>query len=296
MKILVSFSGGKDSQASLIKACEDFDVKNITAVFCDTGWEHHVTYKHVTDVTNQLGVKLITLRNNSIDGFKGLCKKMKWFPDTAHRVCTVKLKVEPMIDYILKQDDDLIIIQGIRAAESAQRSKLPCSANYFQEYLDNNKKGLYRKSDVVNWCKKHKATVERPMMGCTAQEVIDYILEHGQMPNPLYTRGATRVGCYPCIFARLAEVKAMRHDVPYVIRVAELEDEVNSLRGGDRPSSFFPKGKIPERFCRKFGNGVPAFEDVINYVSRDDAELLLSLFDNEEDGQSCMSVYHGLCE
>ncbi len=34
---------------------------NLTAVFCDTGWEHPDTYKHVNDVCLQMGVKLITL-------------------------------------------------------------------------------------------------------------------------------------------------------------------------------------------------------------------------------------------
>lgn len=37
VKVIVQFSGGKDSQACLIKACEDFGANNVTAVFCDTG-------------------------------------------------------------------------------------------------------------------------------------------------------------------------------------------------------------------------------------------------------------------
>ena len=41
MRTIVSFSGGKDSQACLIKACKDFGAANVTAVFCDTGWEHN---------------------------------------------------------------------------------------------------------------------------------------------------------------------------------------------------------------------------------------------------------------
>lgn len=53
------------------------------------------------------------------------------------------------------------------------------------------------------------------------------------------------------------------------------------------------KVKIPERFCKKYGKDIPAFEDVINYVSRDDAQL--DLFEPKE-GYSCMSIYHGLCE
>ena len=37
MKVLVSYSGGKDSQACLIKPAEKYGAENITAVFCDTG-------------------------------------------------------------------------------------------------------------------------------------------------------------------------------------------------------------------------------------------------------------------
>lgn len=86
----------------------------------------------------------------------------------------------------------------------------------------------------------------------------------------------------------------MRKDEKYVQRLIRLEEEVRSLKEGDKtPASFFMKGKIPERYCKKFGNGIPAFEDVIAYVSRDDAQL--DLFESDEN-LSCMSIYHGLCE
>ena len=298
MKVIVSFSGGKDSQACLIQACKEFGAQNIEAVFCDTGWEHHLTYEHVKNVTESLGVRLVTLKSK-VGGFEDLCKSMKWFPDTTLRMCTVQLKIQPQIDYVLNHDDDLVIIQGIRAAESAARSKMPCSANYFQEYLDeNNKKRLYRKNDVREWCKNHTATVERPMIGMSAQDIIDYILKNGQQPNPLYKQGASRVGCYPCIYARLSEIKNMRHDLAYILRVVKLEEEVNRNRirhdAKCEYASLFAKGKIPARFfCKKYGKGIPAFEDVIAYVSRDDTQL--DMFEPEE-GYSCMSIYHGLCE
>lgn len=293
MKVIVSFSGGKDSQACLIQASKEFGSNNIEAVFCDTGWEHHLTYEHVKSVTDSMNVKLVTLKS-SIGGFEDLCKRMRWFPDSTHRMCTVQLKIQPMIDYILTHDEDLIIIQGFRAAESSARSKLPCSANYFLEYLNDNKgKRLYRKTEVKKWCTKHTATVERPMFGMSAQEVINYILDNGQQPNPLYRQGSARVGCYPCIFSRLSEIKCMRNDVAYVTRVVKLESDINMLKGGNIHSSFFPKGKIPERFCKKYGNGRPAFEEVLAYVSRDDAQL--NIFEADE-ATSCMSIYHGLCE
>jgi len=294
MEIIVSFSGGKDSQACLIQACKEFGAEKVTAVFCDTGWEHELTYKHIDNVTKQLGVSLKILHNKNVDGFIGLCKQMRWFPDTKHRMCTVILKIQPMIDYILEQNDDLVIIQGIRAAESASRSKLPCSADYFAEYFANEKKNLYRKTDVRKWCQHHKATVERPLFGMSAQDIIDFIISNGQQPNPLYRCGASRVGCYPCIYAKLSEVKAMRKDDKYVQRLIRLEDEVNKLKERKAtPSSFFTKGKIPERYCKKYSGGIPAFEDVIAYVSRNDAQL--DIFEPKE-GYSCMSIYHGLCE
>ena len=298
MKIIICFSGGKDSQACLIRACHEFGAKNIEAVFCDTGWEHEITYEHVKSVVRELDVKLVTLRA-SFGGFHEMCCRMKWFPDTTHRMCTVQLKIYPMIDYILKQNDDLCIIQGIRSAESASRARLSCSADYFAQYKEKTtrEQRLYRVQDVREWCHHHSAVVERPFFGASAQDVIDYILESGQRPNPLYERGVSRVGCYPCIYARLAELKLMRKDKFYVKRVQELEYEVNNLRSvmGDnfRKSSFFQVGKIPARFCREYGSGIPSFGDVMAYVSRDDAQL--DLFDSEGTN-SCMSIYHGLCE
>lgn len=39
MKIIVTFSGGKDSLAALLWVREHITT-NFTTVFCDTGWEH----------------------------------------------------------------------------------------------------------------------------------------------------------------------------------------------------------------------------------------------------------------
>lgn len=59
----------------------------------------------------------------------------------------------------------------------------------------------------------------------------------------------------------------------------------------ERGSSFFPPTYIPKRFC---ANGeYPTVQEVFNYVNRNDAQLDLFV---PENGYSCMSVYHGLCE
>ncbi len=295
IKIVVQFSGGKDSQACLIKACKDYGPENITAVFCDTGWEHKETYAHLYSVVQMLGVSLVVLKNKSVDGMIGLCERMKWFPDTSNRMCTVKLKVEPMIDWILEQDAHLIIIQGIRAKESAERAKFEEECLYFKDYFDSEHKGkLYRKKDVKKWCAEHDASVLRPIFRWTGQEVIDYILNNRQRPNPLYLKGASRVGCFPCIFARLNEIKLVAREKEYRQRVVDLENRINKTREEGKEASFFNKNKIPQRFCIANSNGAPSFNEVADYVLREENQP--SLFDVGEPAFSCMSIFHGLCE
>lgn len=66
MKIIVSFSGGKDSQACLIQAANKYGADKIEAVFCDTGWEHPETYQHISDVCKQLDVKFSSFEKQEI--------------------------------------------------------------------------------------------------------------------------------------------------------------------------------------------------------------------------------------
>lgn len=293
MKIIVSFSGGKDSQACLIQAANQYGADKIEAVFCDTGWEHPDTYKHIHGVCSQLGVKLVIIRNEKVGSFQNLCKRMKCFPVASRRVCTSVLKIQPMIDWVISQDESFIIIQGIRGKESASRAKMESECSYFKEYF-NAEKGmkLYRKTAVLEWCKTHDASVFRPIFDWTAQQVIDYILDNGQQPNPLYKRGASRVGCFPCIMSRKGEIKVLSKDKIMADRLISLEKEVDSL-GEKSHACFFPKGYIPERFCKEYGDGFPTVQEVIDYVNRNDT--MSDMFE-PEGGYSCMSLYHGLCE
>ena len=74
-----------------------------------------------------------------------------------------------------------------------------------------------------------------------------------------------------------------------------MENDVKRLREDveKTPSSFFAKGKIPARYCKTYGNGIATFQEIVDYVS---LKNVPTLFDDEENGESCMSMYHGLCE
>lgn len=290
IKVVVLWSGGKDSQACLIHSVYKYRAKDVTAVFCDTGWEHEITVSHVKNTCEQMGVELITLQAER--QFEELCIHKHIFPTGSRRFCTIELKVKPFIDWILAQDDSLIIVQGIRASESAKRARFDIECDYFKEY--HTGKATYRKREVLEWLKKHDASVYRPVFRWSAQDVIDYILNNGQEPNGLYRRGCSRVGCFPCVYARLAEIKTVANEEKYRNRLIELEDRViNAITKDGCVANFFQTGKIPQRFCKTNSNGSPTVREVFDYVRR--ADSIPNIFD-EDDIESCMSIYSGLCE
>lgn len=325
MKIIVSFSGGKDSQACLIQAAQKYGTDRIEAVFCDTGWEHPDTYTHIHDVCKQMYVKLTILKSKY--NFVSLAEYKKRFPSTKTRFCTEELKIKPMIDYVLSLNDSCIIIQGIRSGESEARAAMDVECMYFKYYFEpletnttrivklqrkllkttNFKKRVdidvkiqrlqarlakgkedpkyytYRKNDVFAYCKRYDASVIRSIKDKTAQEVIDIILDAGQQPNPLYRRGCSRVGCYPCIMCRQMEVLILMKDEPMKARLSDAEHKIGR--------SFFPPDYIPKYACK---NGkYPMVEDVFKYVT--DKNATLDMYE-PEGGYACMSMFHGLCE
>lgn len=229
MKVIVTYSGGKDSQASLLWTLEKL-TRTPIVVFCDTGWEHPLTYKHIEGTMKALGLELITLRSKKYDGMVDMSTRRKRFPSTYARFCTGELKTMPMLDYVLDQvRNDFIIIQGIRAAKSASRAAMASQCNYFKYYLEpygTDKHGkpkyhTYRRREVLAYCKQHATDVLRPVFEWSGHQVIDYIIEKGQQPNPLYKMGYKRVGCYPCIMSSQQDIlNIIRQDPERISEIA----------------------------------------------------------------------------
>jgi 3'-phosphoadenosine 5'-phosphosulfate sulfotransferase (PAPS reductase)/FAD synthetase len=293
MKTIVTFSGGKDSLAALLWVKNNF-TENFTTVFCDTGWEHPLTYRYIEQVKERLGLDLVVLKSKKYDGMIDLAKKKKRFPSVYQRFCTYELKVLPTIDYLLDVvRDDFTVFQGIRAQESESRAKMKPQCNYFRYYLEDriSKTGkqvhdTYRRKEVLEFCKKRATDVWRPVFEWTSQQVIDYILENGLEPNPLYRMGFKRVGCFPCIMSAKPEIYQITERFPArIAEIAEYESEIKS--------SFLGPDSIPKRAYR---GAYPLITDVARYVQSEYARG--TLFDQVEGitPLSCMSYYSGLCE
>lgn len=136
MKVIVTFSGGKDSLAALLWTREHI-TKNFTTVFCDTGWEHPLTYEYINRIADKLHLDLVTLKSKKYVGMVDLARQKKRWPSTRARFCTVELKTKPTIDYVLDEvHDNMLMIQGIRAAESASRAKMQAQCTYFKYYFE----------------------------------------------------------------------------------------------------------------------------------------------------------------
>ena len=74
MKVIVTFSGGKDSLAALLWVKNNL-TKDFITVFCDTGWEHPITYKYIEKIRNTLGLNIVTLKSKKFDGMIDLVEK-----------------------------------------------------------------------------------------------------------------------------------------------------------------------------------------------------------------------------
>jgi 3'-phosphoadenosine 5'-phosphosulfate sulfotransferase (PAPS reductase)/FAD synthetase len=265
LKHVVCFSGGKDSTALVLWALEN--LPEFTTVFCDTGWEHPITYAYVEEINQTLlGGKLVVLKSEKYpDGMKQLVQIKKRVPSTKARFCTEELKVIPMISYLKTLDDEVTVYQGIRADESANRAAM--SEN--------------------EWSDDYDAQVMRPLFRWSAEQCFDMMQKHGIKPNPLYLLGASRVGCFPCIMITHRDLRVMFARLPEIkVAIAELEAIAER--------SFFPPNYIPERFhsCRdpKSGKTFPSCWDVFRYIDSVDEDQLPLLPE-----RSCMSVYN-LCE
>lgn len=252
-------------------------------MFCDTGWEHPITYAYVEEINRTLlDGKLVTVRSEKYpDGFVQLAIERKGIPSTKRRFCTQELKVYPLHRYFESLDDEVTSYQGIRADESAARAAmLP------RQWLDDA--GGY-------W-------IERPLLLWSADDCFSIMRKYDVAPNPLYLLGSTRVGCFPCIMTGLGELKRLLHSTPEIRqRVIDLErvvTEANPVTETRRwPSTFFKAGTIPARFCSIHGTNkageytsVPTAEDVFRYIESVDEDQL-PMF----PARSCMSVYN-LCE
>lgn len=279
MRHIICFSGGKDSTALICWAKEN--LAEFDTVFCDTGWEHPLTYAYIEEINQKhLGGKLITIKSDKYSGFEDMAVQRNMVPGVKSRFCTQELKIFPLHKFYDSIDDEVTSYQGIRADESHARSKMG-----EEEWCDDA--GGY--------------LMKRPLYHWTAEQCFELAAKHQIEPNPLYLLGAKRVGCWPCIMIGHVELKYLFANTPGLLeRLQHLEDNLNSGREEKDFRNFFRTDFIPQRFCSKSvitkdGRTVrcPTAKDVYDYIYTASLKQL-ELLDNGIH-RSCVSHYN-LCE
>lgn len=200
MKHIVSFSGGKDSTAMLLKMIENkMPIDEI--IFCnimatDTiGAEYPEMYDYLDKIDEYLmktiGKKITRLKTNiSFEKQfytvkqKGKNKgKIYGFPYTIGAWCNDRLKLKTLNDYYSKQDEEYVTYIGIAYDEPNRLSR-----------LEENEI-----APLAEW-------------KMTEADCLEYVKEKG-LYNPLYDK-FKRLGCWFCIKQNLESLKILRKDYP----------------------------------------------------------------------------------
>ena len=188
MKHIVSFSGGKDSTAMLLRMIEEnWQIDEI--IFLDTGKEFPAMYQHIEAVEKYIGRQVTRLNNPR--GFdywmfshkktkgKNIGKKGYGWPDMGRRWCTARLKTDVSNRYI-KQYIAATEYHGI-ALDEAERTE--------------NNEGRNIRYPLLLW-------------GMTEKDCLEYCYKRGFTWGGLYEQ-FKRVSCWCCPLKSIPELKSL---------------------------------------------------------------------------------------
>lgn len=206
IKHIVSFSGGKDSTAMLLRMLEE-NMQVDEILFCDTGLEFPAMYKHIAAVEQYTGRKITIVKAKEDFEFfltqKDVERKRSTrfierygsnhvgygWPGPKMRWCTEKLKTQPRTRYFreLLKSYDIIEYVGLAADEE------------------------YRLSRKCN----QRSNVRHPLIewGMTESDCLAYCKERGFDWDGLYDL-FSRVSCWCCPLQPLSELRMLRKHFP----------------------------------------------------------------------------------
>jgi len=177
---LVSFSGGKDSLATLSLVLKAVGDKPL--LFNDTGLEMPETINHVEDVASKLGLKLVVAKAD-----EAFWSSLKAFgpPSRDYRWCCKVCKLIPISREVKRLHlEGLLFFVGQRRFESFARAKSP--SVWRSRWITHS----FGASPINDWSALH---------------VWLYLAKEKLKPNKLYWEGFDRIGCWLCPACELAE-------------------------------------------------------------------------------------------
>jgi phosphoadenosine phosphosulfate reductase len=231
LPVAVSYSGGKDSLATLLLVLEAGITPKL--IFVDTGLEFQETRRNVEETAREFGLDLIV--ESAGESF---WKNLSHFgpPAKDFRWCCKTCKLGPATQLIKKNfTDGVLSFIGQRAYESQQRAE---------------KSRIWRNP----WTPNQLAA--SPIQKWTALHVWIYLMSKKARVNPLYQQGLERIGCFMCPATDLAELRLVRTLSQDYSRWQEFLDDYASRTG--KPSHWIEYDlwrwkKIPKSVLDELG-------------------------------------------
>lgn len=313
---LVSVSGGKDSTAVYLLALESG--RPFRAVMADVGNEHPDTYEYVARLHERTGGPKVEVVMANFDAeiaakrmfiardqrlkrdysskptsdsygrrrrwsnkakrralaalvptgipYLDLCMWKGRFPSSQAQFCTEHLKDIPIsigvVGPMLKAGPVLQWL-GMRAEESERRRLQP--------------KFNHHENGSMIW---------RPIQQWVEADVWAMHRRHGLVPNPLYAKGARRVGCWPCVNCGKEELRLMDELTPEEDdRIEYWEHLVGQCSKRGQATFFAPKER----------GVLIGIKDAIEWAKTTHGGKQYGMFFDQQRGGGCTSDL-GLCE
>ncbi len=286
MKRIVGFSGGIDSQACALWVRRRFPREEVLLLNADAGGnEVPVTTawiaEHSRDVFPVVTVSAIVadwLERYSTPGtrhcdaaqgldpqqpltFELLAMLKGTFPFSGMRFCTEFLKAAPQRRWMRENlgDEGYERYSGVRRDESLARADTPFLQ--WDDYFD---------------CDLHS-----PLADWTKEMCFAYVRAAGETVNPMYTRGAARVGCSTCVTSGKEEIRSW---------AAWFPQEVERVRAMEQRTGL-------PYFRFKVAGKDAWVDDVVRWAKTEwgGKQMLLPMVENDAAAGTCSSKY-GLCE
>jgi 3'-phosphoadenosine 5'-phosphosulfate sulfotransferase (PAPS reductase)/FAD synthetase len=207
---VANHSGGKDSQAMLIKLLEIIPAAQILVVHASLGkYEHDGALEHAEEQARASGLVFVVAR--AVKTFGEMVEhrykvrpgpNSSCWPSSANRQCTSDLKRGPIEREVRRYAkangfDAIVSCMGMRAQESPARAK--------RETFTRNERGTIKGRDWFEWL---------PIHDLTAGHVFETIARAGQRPHWAYGQGNKRLSCVFCIFGDEIDIANGRRNRP----------------------------------------------------------------------------------
>jgi phosphoadenosine phosphosulfate reductase len=206
LPVAVSYSGGKDSLATLLLVLEAGLRPKL--LFVDTGLEFEETLQNVQETAETYSLEVV--KESAGDAF---WTNLEHFgpPAKDYRWCCKTCKLGPATRLIEKNfEGGVLSFIGQRAYESEQRAK---------------KGSVWRNP----WTPNQLAA--SPIQKWTALHVWLYLMSKGARASTLYEKGLERIGCFMCPATDLEELRRVREISPQYKRWQNALDNYSRNKG-----------------------------------------------------------------